>query len=61
MSFAVICVILSIDYKFLVLEFHVNDVNFRINDIIIIIILWQYNLNVFNCKYTMLELYKYNT
>ena len=33
--FALICNILSFDYKFLVLEFRVNDVICRINDIFI--------------------------
>ena len=37
MFFALICTILSLDYKFLVLEFRVNNVIFRINDVFIIL------------------------
>ena len=37
--FAVICIILSFDYKFLVSKFHVNNVICRVTDIIIIIII----------------------
>jgi len=36
---AVICISLSFDSKFLVLKFHVNNLIFLINDIIIIIII----------------------
>jgi len=40
MFFAEICVILSFDCEFLVLEFHVNNAICRINDTIIFVVVF---------------------